>query len=149
MSNQFFVYLLQSSAGQTYVGATVDLDRRLRQHNKEISGGAHATGVQVARGEVWQRACHVSGFPTWQSALQFEWRWKQLSRADKSTEPMQRRMNALKKLVSLDRATSKAIPYSEWPAPPQIHYECIKETHGYSDVPSEHLTSFSSDQRSA
>lgn len=125
MSNQFFVYLLQSSAGQTYVGATVDLDRRLRQHNKEISGGAHATGVQVTRGEVWQRACHVSGFPTWQSALQFEWRWKQLSRADKSTEPMQRRMNALKKLVSLDRATSKAIPYSEWPAPPQIHYECI------------------------
>jgi len=122
--NQFFVYLLQSSAGQTYVGATVDLDRRLRQHNKEIKGGAYATGTQVAKGEVWQRACHVSGFPSWQAALQFEWRWKQLSRADKSVVPMERRMNALKKLLSLDRATSKAIPYAEWPAPPQVHYEC-------------------------
>ena len=95
--NQFFVYLLQSSAGQTYIGATVDLDRRLRQHNKEIKGGAYATGTQVAKGEVWQRACHVSGFPSWQAALQFEWRWKQLSRADKSVVPMERRMNALKK----------------------------------------------------
>ena len=32
----FFVYLLLSSDNFTYVGATVDLDRRLRQHNKEI-----------------------------------------------------------------------------------------------------------------
>ena len=30
----FFVYLLLSSDNSTYVGATVDLDRRLRQHNK-------------------------------------------------------------------------------------------------------------------
>ena len=35
----FFVYLLLSSDDSTYVGATVDLDRRLRQHNKEIKGG--------------------------------------------------------------------------------------------------------------
>jgi len=46
----FFVYLLLSSATrgqQTYIGATVDLDHRLRQHNKEIKGGAHATSIQV------------------------------------------------------------------------------------------------------
>jgi len=38
-----YVYLLVSSDDATYVGATVDLDRRLRQHNKEIKGGTHAT----------------------------------------------------------------------------------------------------------
>ena len=58
-----YVYLLVSSDNATYVGATVDLNRRLRQHNKEIKGGAHATGAKVAKGEVWTRAAHVSGFP--------------------------------------------------------------------------------------
>ena len=75
-----YVYLLESTNKNTYVGATVDLDRRLRQHNKEIAGGAHATSIKVNSGEEWTRACHVSGFPNWQAALQFEWRWKQLSR---------------------------------------------------------------------
>jgi len=34
----FYVYLLQSTLGSTYVGATINLDHRLRQHNKEIKG---------------------------------------------------------------------------------------------------------------
>jgi len=119
-----YVYLLVSTNGNTYVGATIDLDRRLRQHNKEIKGGAHATGIKVTQGEVWTRAAHVSGFPNWQSALQFEWRWKQLSRKlPASMVPLKRRMVALKELLSLDRSTSKAIPYSEWPEPPAIHLE--------------------------
>lgn len=71
-----YVYLLVSTNGNTYVGATIDLERRLRQHNKEIKGGAHATGIKVAQGETWTRAAHVSGFPDWQATLQFEWRWK-------------------------------------------------------------------------
>jgi len=33
-----YVYLLECTDGSTYVGATVNLDRRLRQHNKEIKG---------------------------------------------------------------------------------------------------------------
>ena len=48
-----YVYLLVSTNGNTYVGATVDLTRRLRQHNKEIKGGAHATGIKVEQGEIW------------------------------------------------------------------------------------------------
>jgi structure-specific endonuclease subunit SLX1 len=119
-----YVYLLVSTNGNTYVGATIDLDRRLRQHNKEIKGGAHATGIKVTQGEVWTRAAHVSGFPNWQSALQFEWRWKQLSRKlPASMVPLKRRMVALKELLSLDKSTSKATPYSEWPEPPTIHLE--------------------------
>jgi len=119
-----YVYLLISTNGNTYVGATVDLDRRLRQHNKEIKGGAHATGAKVAQGEIWTRAAHVSGFPDWQAALQFEWRWKQLSRKlPLKMVPLERRMLALKQLVDLPQSTSKAKPYAEWPTPPEVHAE--------------------------
>lgn len=114
----FYVYLLVSSKNATYVGATVDLERRLRQHNKEIKGGAHATGMKVEKGEVWSRAAHVKGFPDWPAALQFEWRWKQLSRKlPTKMFPLERRMKALEQLLALDRPTSKALAYSEWPSP--------------------------------
>lgn len=127
----FFVYLLSSTSGNTYVGATVDLERRLRQHNKEIKGGAHATGVKVAQGESWTRAAHVSGFPDWQAALQFEWRWKHLSRKYPSKmNPLERRMKALQDLLALDRSTSKAKPYAEWFAPPKVHLE-MNESMGF------------------
>ena len=124
MSSSFFVYLLTSTNGNTYVGATVDLERRLRQHNKELAGGAHATGVKVAQGESWTRAAHVSGFPDWQAALQFEWRWKHLSRKyPAKMNPLERRMKALQDLLALDRPTSKAKSYAEWSAPPKVHLE--------------------------
>ena len=120
-----YVYLLVSTGGNTYVGATVDLNRRLRQHNKEIKGGAHATGIKVAKGETWIRAAHVSGFPDWQAALQFEWRWKQLSRKyPLKMKPLERRMAALKDLLKLSQSTSKAKPFSEWESMPEVHVEC-------------------------
>jgi predicted GIY-YIG superfamily endonuclease len=120
----FYVYLLLSSDNSTYVGATVDLDRRLRQHNKEIKGGAVATGTKVNKGETWFRVVHVEGFPDWKSALQFEWRWKQLTRKiTTSVHPLHRRIIALKQLLELDRPTSKAIPYNEWSNLPQVILE--------------------------
>jgi len=122
--SESFVYLLVSTSGATYVGATIDLDRRLRQHNKEIKGGAHATGIKVALGETWTRAAHISGFPDWQSALQFEWRFKQLSRKlPLKMQPLERRLKALKQLMSLPQSTSKAIPFNEWLVPPEVHCE--------------------------
>lgn len=122
----FFVYLLSTTPNKnaTYVGATIDLDRRLRQHNKEIKGGAYATGSKVERGETWIRVAHVEGFPDWQAALQFEWRWKQLTRKISSAKnPLERRMIALKQLLALERPTSKAKAYSEWSQPPQVILE--------------------------
>ncbi len=118
------MYLLLSSDNCTYVGATVDLDRRLRQHNREIKGGAHATSAKVFKGETWIRVAHVEGFPDWQSALQFEWRWKQLTRKITiSVHPLYRRMIALKQLMNLERPTTKAKAYTEWAQPPQIIFE--------------------------
>jgi structure-specific endonuclease subunit SLX1 len=122
--SSFFVYLLESTNKSTYIGATVDLDRRLKQHNKELAGGAVATSIKVNRGETWTRVCHVSGFPDWQAALQFEWRWKQLSRKlPQSMKPLERRLQALNQLLALERPTTKATKYSEWPSPPQVNME--------------------------
>lgn len=128
-----YVYLLYSTKGNTYIGATIDLERRLRQHNKEIKGGARATGIKVEQGEVWTRAGYISGFPNWQATLQFEWRWKQLSRKlPLKMKPIERRLEALKQLLSLEKSTTKAIPFSEWPLKPEIHLE-VEEAQIYYD----------------
>ena len=130
-----FVYLLLSSDNATYVGATIDLDRRLRQHNKEIKGGAFATSAKVTKGETWIRACHVEGFPDWQAALQFEWRWKHLSRQlSKKLKPIERRMKALEQLLALERPTTKAKAYSEWDSKPNVIIEC-EEANMYFTYP--------------
>ena len=115
----YYVYLLASSkSNMTYVGATTDLDRRLRQHNKELVGGATATGIRVSRGETWRRICHVAGFPTWNAALQFEWRFKQLTRripANVVSGSIARRRHALTILLAMERPTTKAMAYADWP----------------------------------
>ena len=119
-----FVYLLLSSDNATYVGATVDLDRRLRQHNKELKGGAHATGAKVEKGETWLRAAHVKNFPDWQAALQFEWRWKQISRKlPAKMLPLERRLMAVNMLLKMDRPTTKAKAYMDWPVAPELILE--------------------------
>ena len=118
-----YVYLLLATPNRnaTYVGATVDLERRLRQHNKEIKGGAVATSTRVIKGDTWIRAAYVQGFPDWQAALQFEWRWKQLSRKlPTKMDPLTKRMTALKELLNLERPTTKAKAYSEWPNLPEV-----------------------------
>jgi len=111
----FFVYLLECTDNSTYVGATVDLTHRLRQHNMEIKGGAHATSMKVKNGLCWERVCHVRGFPDWKSALQFEWAFKYYSRKlPQKMFPLERRIRALKQILNMDRPTSKSIPYKEW-----------------------------------
>ena len=123
-NKKFYVYLLLSTSKTTYVGATVNLNRRLRQHNGELVGGAKATKIKVNKGEVWTRACYISEFPTWQSALQFEWRWKRLNRKfPRKMYPLERRIKALKLLLSLDSSTTKAVPFSEWENPPKVNIE--------------------------
>lgn len=120
----FFVYLLVSTNGSTYVGATVNLEQRLRKHNKEITGGAHATSIKVIQGETWTRACHIENFPDWSAALQFEWRFKQISRKyPKQMNPLERRIRALNDLLNLERPTTKAKAYSEWETSPKVVVE--------------------------
>lgn len=121
--------MLECTDGSTYIGATVDLNRRLRQHNGEIKGGAKRTTSKVSSHKTWNRVCYVSQFPDWSATLQFEWRWKQLSRKyPTNMNPMERRMRALHELLSLVQSTSKAIPFAEWTCKPIVHIEMHMET---------------------
>jgi predicted GIY-YIG superfamily endonuclease len=121
-----FVYFIESTKGSTYIGATVNLDKRIRQHNKEITGGAKLTSNKVIKGEIWQYICFVENFPTYNEALKFEWRWKQISRQiqkkNPKLSPREKRLTALTQLLDLTQSTSKAIPYEKWENPPKVVY---------------------------
>jgi len=92
----WFCYMLSSTDGKrTYVGATIDPARRLRQHNGELCGGARAT-----KGRTWTRKFLVGGFDCEQAALRFEWRWKYLTRQAPGDSFLERRMHALSLLLS-------------------------------------------------
>ena len=132
----FYVYLLECTDKSTYVGATVDLEHRLRQHNCEISGGARATRMKVLEGNAWVRVLYVSGFPDWQTALQFEWAFKFYSRKyPKRMYPLERRLRGLMDLMQLDKSTSKSLPYMSYPeGGPIIHWESEEAKTWYDTI---------------
>ena len=69
----FVCYCIKAdNSHRTYVGVTNNLVRRIRQHNKEIKGGAKYT----SSGGPWSLAMLVGPFLTYQHALHFEWHWK-------------------------------------------------------------------------
>eukprot|EP00890_Picochlorum_soloecismus_P002999 jgi/Picsp_1/36/NSC_00036-R1_protein len=72
----FGCYLLRSlhptGKGRTYIGFTVNPERRLRQHNGELTNGAWRT----KRWRPWEMVMLVYGFVNQTTALQFEWTWQ-------------------------------------------------------------------------
>ena len=67
----YLVYILKSN-NLTYVGMTNNFFKRIRQHNKEIKGGARYT----SKSENWYPICIIDGFKDKKSACQCEWRLK-------------------------------------------------------------------------
>jgi predicted GIY-YIG superfamily endonuclease len=131
----FYCYLLFTNNKHTYIGATIDIDHRLRQHNGELVGGAKYTKIQLNKGLTWNRICYLTNIPEWRSALQIEWKWKQLGRTTYKhiRDPIYRRLYSLKKLLSLEKPTNISIPYDAYPSgPPQIIWE-VDEYKQYYD----------------
>ena len=66
---RWWVYVLVSVGDKrTYVGVTTDLQRRLRQHNGELTGGARSTRA----GRPWRIGTTYGPYPTRSSALKAE-----------------------------------------------------------------------------
>lgn len=98
MNNELVCYCIQDSLKQrTYIGATKNFSRRLRQHNGEIKGGAKAT-----KDRNWEPIIHIKGFNNWIETLQFEWHWKHCIRRPKY-RGIFHRIDSLEKILSLDK----------------------------------------------
>ena len=65
---KFRVYILNCpETGDGYVGATTDPIKRLKQHNRELPGGAKETA-----GRQWEYYAQYAGFQNFREALKFE-----------------------------------------------------------------------------
>ena len=73
----FYVYILVNNSdnykNHSYIGFTNNPIRRLRQHNKEIKGGAKAT---TNKDSEWEFAVLITGFSDKINALSCEWKLK-------------------------------------------------------------------------
>ena len=76
--NSWFVYLVRCSDGSFYAGVTTDLERRVRQHNGEIVGGANYTRARRPVALVWNEVCENRSV-----AQHREYFVRRLSRPDK------------------------------------------------------------------
>lgn len=109
-NEQYFCYLLiDENRKYSYIGITNNIQRRLRQHNGIISGGAKYT-----RGKSWNIACFVSNFPDKKAVLQFEWKWKRLTTKNPNKSSLIRRLEGLKKLVNSDKSTNNSTEFNEY-----------------------------------
>lgn len=128
--NKDWVLYLIENRGCTYVGVSPDPIRRLRQHNKEIKGGAIYTTAKSAE---WQHVCLVSGFQTKQQSMQFEWAVKHVQ--PRNAGGLYNRIKKLYTVLSKERWTSKAplastVPlHVEWLIPfnPHPEHEVLPE----------------------
>ncbi len=96
----YVCYALLSKGGKrTYVGVTNDPRRRLRQHRRELTGGARATAGPWD----WAYLLHVVGFERdKRRALSFEWHLKRASKRQKG-RPAARRVAAARALLARPR----------------------------------------------
>ena len=82
-----YVYILKAvSKNKYYIGYTINLSRRIRQHNRLISGGAKSTA-----GNTWEYYAIFTGINNKILGLKLEWRLKHLTKS----------RNIVKKIYSL------------------------------------------------
>jgi len=59
--SDWHVYLLECADGSLYTGVARDIERRLKQHNGEIAGGARYTSGRRPVALRWSEPCATRG----------------------------------------------------------------------------------------
>lgn len=77
-ASQWFVYLIRTHSGLLYTGISTDPERRLRQHQGEMTGGAKALRGKGPLQLVWQHQA-----PNRSIASQWEFQLKKLPKQAK------------------------------------------------------------------
>ena len=70
MSDKKYYFYLIYNNNYNYAGVSPEPERRLRQHNGEICGGAKYT---TSKGPGWKHLCIINGFQNKIQSMQFEW----------------------------------------------------------------------------
>ena len=100
MNNYIIYFLTHTKCNKTYIGITNNKERRIRQHNGEISGGAKYTTSNKLDGEWiyhgWIKS--INGILEKNRALSIEKKIKIRSRQCKGS-PMERRTMAIDSLI--------------------------------------------------
>ena len=102
---KYYVYILVNNSvnykDHSYIGFTNNPIKRLRQHNKEIKGGAKAT---TNKDSEWEFAVLITGFKDKINALSCEWK---LKHPNKNYYKIEGKIKILNEILLLNKWTSK------------------------------------------
>ena len=108
---EHFVYIIKGinnfniTKTKYYIGYTCNINRRIRQHNCEISGGAKAT-----KGYKWEYCGIITNFRDHIEGLQIEWR---LKFSTKKTNIIDRINSFLNYVDIYHNASPKSTPFDK------------------------------------
>jgi predicted GIY-YIG superfamily endonuclease len=110
-NNNYVCYIIYKN-NYSYVGITNNINKRIRQHNNIIKGGAKYT---TSKGSGWNYLCYIKGFKNKIDALMFEWSIKHC--APKNKYGIINRIDKLYKTLNKSYWTKKS--------PNSINYNLI------------------------
>jgi len=100
---RYYCYMLINNEMKNYIGFTTNPKKRLRQHNKELKGGAKYT----SKYNNWKYLFIIGGFKTKQEALQCEWKLKHPSINNKYIGSYIKRIGYLDKIFKIGNKFTK------------------------------------------
>ena len=136
MTTEWYNYVVYSPDNRTYVGSTVNLARRIRQHNGELVGGAKYT-----RGRQWRFLCVVRNKNACnRKCLSEEWhiKWHTRKQKSKHRDSCIRRLQALGRVLEVGGVATEDPGYTLWVRREYLHacvaFPTYVSVEGFDDI---------------